>query len=741
MHHDSYPIVRVNSVPGYPAAVEQDELGDLQRLINADIYDESSRTAAGFAANPPPTPAPGKRISQRKETTNSETALEGPRKEPRKSVASAKAKAAEESRRMAEAEKADKAAKEAKKKEEAAIEATKRAEAKEAERVAKEAKKAEEAKKTAAKEAERQARKADEKRKAAEREAERVAAGIAARELFLRAEMEAREARLLDKTQAAAAHTAKEAEKRTQQEVEEARRITAYQKEQERAKRKADEAKKKIADLEAANKKVRREAEKANLAAAEALKEAEKARNEADNLRSAGLASLSLGSEFGWRPYRSTKDSREEQAQWSAQSDDGAYEESTPHDEHIEAPQGSGKVAQSIKMLADKVRQAHPDYADWPDEYLAAQPLDVLIKAKAAAATQEIGKSGKKIESKLHTNFAKAKANPFMVKGGPDNRSDILHDSRFLPGAAAPGKQLWLQARRVWGQHGVDAVCNYDLTLVGMAGCVTAKGLDALHNPGNGEISVKMFTVSNVTSSRTGVRAVFATGEDSFETFDTWKELNDINELREAFRRLMRVAQMVRPWDYSFMCLEGWLTSTFWLNEELKGFKRAALLGDFIDHVMEINASNWVQELPFMDTHQIQTQWGAWWGSRRSITPKEQSTAKGKHSQESKAQKGNSRGGGRGGGKGGAGASGRGGKRHDGQWGTPKILPPFDKEPTETTTCPFYNREMGCKNDTMNCVQWRGGKLTRMFHRCNRVIKGANGQNALCKEPHPQYEH
>ena len=58
MHHDSYPIVRVNSVPGYPAAVEQDELGDLQRLINADIYDESSRTAAGFAANPPPTPAP-----------------------------------------------------------------------------------------------------------------------------------------------------------------------------------------------------------------------------------------------------------------------------------------------------------------------------------------------------------------------------------------------------------------------------------------------------------------------------------------------------------------------------------------------------------------------------------------------------------------------------------------------------------------------------------------------------------
>ena len=106
--------------------MEQDELGDLQRLINADIYDESSCTAAGFAANPPPPPAPGKRVSQPKETTNSETAPDEPRKEPRKSVASVKAKAAEESRRMAEAEKADKAAKEVKRKEEAAVEATKK---------------------------------------------------------------------------------------------------------------------------------------------------------------------------------------------------------------------------------------------------------------------------------------------------------------------------------------------------------------------------------------------------------------------------------------------------------------------------------------------------------------------------------------------------------------------------------------------------------------------------------------
>ena len=147
--------------------------------------------------------------------------------------------------------------------------------------------------------------------------------------------------------------------------------------------------------------------------------------------------------------------------------------------------------------------------------------------------------------------------------------------------------------------------------------------MDALHNPGNEDISVKMFTVLNVVNARSGVRAVLATGEDSFETFDTWKDMIDINELRDAFRKLMRVAQMIRPWDYSFMVIESWLNPTFWLSDELKGFKRASLVGDFIDHIMQRNASNWVQEIPFMDSHQIQTQWNAWWGSRRSIVPKD----------------------------------------------------------------------------------------------------------------------
>ena len=236
---------------------------------------------------------------------------------------------------------------------------------------------------------------------------------------------------------------------------------------------------------------------------------------------------------------------------------------------------------------------------------------------------------------------------------------------------------------------------------------------------------------------------MLATGEDSFETFDTWKEMIDINELRDAFRKLMRVAQMIRPWDYSFMVIESWLNPTFWLSDELKGFKRASLVGDFIDHIMQRNASNWVQEIPFMDSHQIQTQWNAWWGSRRSIAPKDHgqsdSKGKGKSSREGQTQ----RGGGRGGARGGRGGQRGGRARHrpDGQWGGSRTLPPHDPEPNETNTCTYYNRQGGCKYDSMNCAQFRSGKLTRMFHRCNHVVKGPSGQNELCKQSHPHYEH
>ena len=98
-------------VSGFPASVSKDELADLEWQVDADIYDESSRTAAGFTANPP--------SGSGQDTARKEQAAP---KSPRKTVASLKAKEADEAKKHAEAEKTAKIAWEAKKKAELAKE-------------------------------------------------------------------------------------------------------------------------------------------------------------------------------------------------------------------------------------------------------------------------------------------------------------------------------------------------------------------------------------------------------------------------------------------------------------------------------------------------------------------------------------------------------------------------------------------------------------------------------------------
>ena len=204
-------------------------MGLLEQTIHTDLADESSRTSAGFTANPSPA-ADDPRIKEPTATKGS-----------RKAVPTHKAKVAEQDRLLAEAEKAEKAAKDAKMKEAAANDAARRAAKKEAERV----------------------------KKAAD------------------------EAQIVTET----------AERRAKR-AEEAQNRAAQQKEQEKERLRTEGNLKRIADLEAANKQARREAEKAKLAATEARKEAEKARREAEEARKERGNSHPPTAAESWRPIR-----------------------------------------------------------------------------------------------------------------------------------------------------------------------------------------------------------------------------------------------------------------------------------------------------------------------------------------------------------------------------------------------------------------------------------------------------
>jgi hypothetical protein len=79
------------------------------------------------------------------------------------------------------------------------------------------------------------------------------------------------------------------------------------------------------------------------------------------------------------------------------------------------------------------------------------------------------------------------------------------------------------------------------------AGCLTARGWDALHHPGSADISLKLFSISNVGRAATGLKSLNAVNEDGFVVSDSLKELSDMLEIKSAIQNLCLAAQLAAP--------------------------------------------------------------------------------------------------------------------------------------------------------------------------------------------------
>ncbi len=90
---------------------------------------------------------------------------------------------------------------------------------------------------------------------------------------------------------------------------------------------------------------------------------------------------------------------------------------------------------------------------------------------------------------------------PTEIAGGWDDKSQVLHPARFLGGAACSAKKLWREVREVIPLEGIPSLSNYDLTSIGLGGCITMRGFKEMHNPGSPHITLKLFSSSNMGSS------------------------------------------------------------------------------------------------------------------------------------------------------------------------------------------------------------------------------------------------
>ena len=401
---------------------------------------------------------------------------------------------------------------------------------------------------------------------------------------------------------------------------------------------------------------------------------------------------------------------------------------------------------------AQHIRQMVPFLAHLTDSYLLAQPIDALYRLNREEKQAEAAKTTKGLEIKLYQNFKNAADNPIFMDGY-DNRSSYLHPARFLPGAGVTLQQQWLEARKLWGQDGKDAIANYDLESLGCSGCVTARGWEILHKPGSPELSLKLFSISNVGHSSTGSRTVSLAGEDGITIHESWKELTDMVELKRALRNLILAARLSMPWNFSFEVLHGFLQAKGFMEEELNGVKKATILSGFIDHVFKVNAGLWVQEAPFLDATKLQVLWDSWWCTRKNgakadpdtSAPTQQSNhgsgggGNNNHKKKNnKSFKNNHKG------WSGPGGQHNGGNRfggHHGNGGGTPPVPNHSGPPSEMNVCRRFN-DGNCQNHFSNCVISTQKGPLRLYHLCNYMCKkNGNSKMEMCLNRHARVDH
>ena len=394
-------------------------------------------------------------------------------------------------------------------------------------------------------------------------------------------------------------------------------------------------------------------------------------------------------------------------------------------------------------LSAQAIRQMVPQLAHMPDDYLVAQPCDAIFRLcreeKLAAAAAESTKAAKGLEIRLHANAKKAKDCPIFLDGW-DNRFNTLHPAPFLPGGGVPVTQLWLEARKLWGQDGTEPIGTFDVETVACSGCVTPRGWELLHKPGSPEISIKMFTISNVAHSATGSRTISLTGQDGLVISESWKELTDMADLKLAMRNLLLAAHLAVPWNFSFQVLDGFIQSKKYFESELSGLKKATILSSFLDYCLQKNAALWVQESVFLDSPKLAALWDSWWISRemgaRADPAADNNKQQNKNKNKQGAQNGNNSGNNNGNG------ANKGGQKSHQNFQAQQAQKPLFAPPNVDNLCRRYN-EKRCPNHFADCsLRLNNQQLIKLWHLCNYMVK-KDGKNTaeLCKEKHSRLDH
>ena len=251
----------------------------------------------------------------------------------------------------------------------------------------------------------------------------------------------------------------------------------------------------------------------------------------------------------------------------------------------------------NLGMDLETLKRKFSFLSEYTDQFINATGVDVLIKAETASRKLQKLDKERKAEDKLYQNRELLASASSLVSGGTDNRLDVLHEARFLPGATCSAAKIWLEARKAIGGNGPPPLSTYDMASIGLGGSVSAKGWVEIHNPSSPFLSIKMFSMNSCVAK-------------SKSTDSEFPELEDLSELKAALRVLRGAMAFVHPWNRSIDALENFFIQNNFCTSELSGSDRQALLlGQFIDYILVENASRWRGMEPFLDTRSLRNTW------------------------------------------------------------------------------------------------------------------------------------
>jgi len=322
-----------------------------------------------------------------------------------------------------------------------------------------------------------------------------------------------------------------------------------------------------------------------------------------------------------------------------------------------------------------------------PEELLRNLPPQLIFDLNRELRGDMKAATKLAVGARLALNAQKVSASPMDVGAGKDDRRDILHPGRFLPGAVCTVKEQWLMGRRIYGEKGQVALASYDLDSLGCGGCITAKGWEAIHNPGSQELKLRLFHLPNVTNTGLSAKKLdFESGEEAFGLGESLKEIADMESFRTALNTAREALHSVMPWNRSISAIVGFMSNSNYMFEELKGNpRRAAVLTEFVDYIFGRNAQNWVNNTCFITADEMAHVWSQWKGKRAVLFVKPRET-------------------------------------------------PSQKQGQGTNICRRYQAGLCPKQGEKECKSTFG---TTLKHVCNKFV----GRGKMCEKDHPRKDH